>query len=90
MPFASTPWPTIEAFLDTEGSLSLGSVRVASLGYTAVASDESNMLVELVQGPKDTLHQLRDRLDAALGPALDDRIYVEEINGDPAPGKSGR
>lgn len=90
-PSASTPWPTVEAFLDTEeGSISLGSIGAASLGYTAVASDQSNMLVALVRGPKETLHQLLDRMEAALGPALDDQIYVDEINGDPAPSKSRR
>jgi hypothetical protein len=68
----------------------LGSIGVSSLGYTAVASDESNMLVALLRGPKETLHQLLDRMEAALGPALDDQVYVDEVNGDPAPRKSTR
>lgn len=91
-PYASTPWPTLEAFLDTEeASIALGSIGVASLGYTAVASDQHNMLVALVRHPKETLHQLLDRLEAALGPALDDpAVYVDEINGEPVPTKSTR
>jgi hypothetical protein len=47
----------------------LGSASIASLGYTAVASDEHNMLVALVRRPGETLHELLDRLERALGPA---------------------
>jgi hypothetical protein len=78
---ASTPWPTIEEFLDTEqGKISLGAINHSSLGYTAVATDEHDMLVALVRSPGETLHQLLDRLEQALGPALEDQIYVDEIN----------
>jgi len=80
-PGASTPWPTIEEFLDAEeGTISLGVVNHSSLGYTAVASDEHNMLVALVRSRGETLHQLLDRLEQALGPALEEQIYVDEIN----------
>lgn len=79
---ASTPWPTIEEFLHSEeGKISLGAINHSSLGYTAVASDEHNMLVALVRSRGETLHQLLDRLEQALGPALDEQIYVDEING---------
>jgi hypothetical protein len=78
----STPWPTIEEFLDSEeGEITLGAINHSSLRYTAVASDERNMLVALVRGRGETLHQLLDRLERALGPALEDQIYVDEING---------
>ncbi len=81
-PGPSTPWPTIEEFLDAEqGTLSLGAINDASLGYAAVASDEHNMLVELVRGRGETLHQLLDRLEKALRPALEEQLYVDEING---------
>jgi hypothetical protein len=80
-PRASTPWPTIEEFLDSEeGTISLGAINHSSLGYTAVASDEHNMLVALVRNRGETLHQLLDRLEQALGPAIEDHIYVDEIN----------
>jgi hypothetical protein len=39
------------------------------LRYTAVASDQNNMLVALVRRPGETLHQLLDRLEQALDPA---------------------
>jgi hypothetical protein len=79
---ASTPWPTIEEFLDSEeGNITLGAINHSSLGYTAVASDGHDMLVALVRNRGETLHQLLDRLEQALGPALEDGIYVDEING---------
>jgi len=78
----STAWPTIEEFLDSEeGTISLGAINHCSLGYTAVASDGHDMLVALVRNRGETLHQLLDRLEQALGPALEDQIYVDEING---------
>lgn len=82
-PAASTPWPTIEAFLEAEeGDISIGAMGYSpSLGYTAVASDEHNMLVALVRRSGETLHQLLDRLERALGPAIDDQVFVDEING---------
>jgi hypothetical protein len=80
-PAASTPWPTIEEFLDSEeGTISLGAINHSSLGYTAVANDEHNMLVALVRRRRETLHQLLDRLEQALGPALEEQVYVDEIN----------
>ncbi len=78
----STPWPTIEEFLESEeGEITLGVIHHSSLRYTAIANDGHNMLVALVRNRGETLHQLLDRLDRALGPALEDQIYVDEING---------
>jgi hypothetical protein len=79
---ASTPWPTIEEFLDSgEGDITLGAINHSSLRYTAVVSDHHNMLVALVRDRGETLHQLLDRLECALGPALEDQVYVDEVNG---------
>jgi ribosome assembly protein YihI (activator of Der GTPase) len=39
------------------------------------------MLVALVRNRGETLHHLLDRLEQALGPAIEDQIYVDEING---------
>jgi len=57
-----------------------------ALGYIGkleaiLANDEHNMLVALVRRPRESLHQLLDRLEQALGPAVDDQIFVDEING---------
>ena len=79
----STPWPTIEAFLDSEeGDITLGSIDCGpSFGYTAVVSDSHDMLVALVRRRGETLHQLLDRVEQALGPALEEQVFVDEING---------
>jgi hypothetical protein len=79
----STPWPRIEEFLgNEEGSISLGGIGYnESLGCTAVATDQHNMLVALVRRRGETLHQLLDRLERALGPAIEDQVFVDEING---------
>ncbi len=39
------------------------------------------MLVALVRNRRESLHQLLDRLEQALGPALEEDIFVDEING---------
>jgi hypothetical protein len=84
---ASTPWPNIEAFFEAgEGDISLGGIGYnPTRRHTAVASDENNMLVALVRRPEETLHQLLDRLEQALGPAIEDQIFVDEINGPSSP-----
>jgi hypothetical protein len=80
---ASTPWPNIEAFFDAgEGDISLGGVGYnPTLRHTAIVSDENNMLVALIRRPGETLRQLLDRLEQALGPAIEDSVFVDEING---------
>lgn len=82
----------IEAFLDTEeGSVSLGSTGISSLGYTAAATEEHNVLAALARRAGETLRQLLDRLEHALGPALEDQIFVDEINEpSPPPAKARR
>ena len=90
---ASTPWPNIEAFFEAgEGDISLGGIGYnPTLRHTAIASDENNMLVALVRRQGETLHQLLDRLEQALGPAIEDSVFVDEINGpSPPPEKSIR
>ncbi len=90
---ASTPWPKIEAFFEAgEGDISLGGIGYnPTLRHTAIVSDENNMLVALVRRPGENLHQLLDRLEQALGPAIEDSVFVDEINGpSPPPEKSIR
>jgi hypothetical protein len=90
---ASTPWPNIEAFFEAgEGDISIGTFGYApTVRYTAVATDEENVLVALIRRPGETLHQLLGRLEQALGPALEDQVLVDEINGpSPPPAKSIR
>jgi len=89
---ASTPWPNIEAFFEAgEGDISLGCIdHVPTLRFTAVASDEHNMLVALVRRQGETLQQLLDRLEQALGPAIEDSVFVDEINAPSPPTTKSR
>lgn len=75
---ASTPWPTLEAFFEAgEGDISVGAISyVPTLRHTAVISDDHNMLVALVRRPGETLHQLLDRLERVLGPAIEDQARL--------------
>jgi len=84
---SSTPWPNIEAFFEAgEGDVSIGAINhVPTLRHTAVVSDRYNMVVALVRRPGETLHQLLDRLEQALGPAIEEQIFVDEINGPTVP-----
>ena len=75
----TNPWPILEQFLEHgDGSLTLGSIGTRSLGCAAIASDEYDTLV---RKSGETMHQLLDRLEHALAPAIDDQIFVDEING---------
>jgi ribosome assembly protein YihI (activator of Der GTPase) len=38
------------------------------------------MLVALVRRSGETLHQLLDRLERGLGPAIEDQVFIDEIN----------
>lgn len=89
----STPWPNLEAFFEAgEGDISLGGIGYnPTLRHTAIVSDDNNMLVALVRRPGENLHHLLDRLEQALGPAIEDSVFVDEINGpSPPPEKSIR
>ena len=89
---ASTPWPNIEAFFEAgEGDVSLGCIdHVPTLRFTAVASDKHNMLVALVRRQGESLQQLLDRLEQALGPAIEDSVFVDEINAPSPPTTKSR
>lgn len=90
---ATTPWPTLEAFFESgDGNISLGAIdHVLTLRHTAVVSDDYSMHVALVRRPGETLHQLLDRLEQALGPALEDPAFpVDEINGPTTPPAKSR
>ena len=75
----SSPWPHIEAFLESGGNIEIG--RVSPIGYVAVASDEHTMLAALTRNAEETLMQLLQRLEVAVDLALNHDTFTDEING---------
>ncbi len=74
----ATPWPNLQALIDSGGSISIG--RIDPIPCAAVASDEHTMYAALLRRHAESLTALLNRLDAALGVAFDHDIYTDEIN----------
>lgn len=75
----ATPWPNIEALVNNGGNVSIGDIP--PVPCAAVAAHESNMLAALRRREGESLVDLLDRLDMAVGKAFDKEIYTDEING---------
>ena len=73
-----TPWPHLQALIDSGGSISIG--RIDPIPCAAVASDEHTMYAALLRRDQESLTDLLNRLDAALSAAFDHNIYTDEIN----------
>jgi hypothetical protein len=79
----SQPDPARLSLPHIEELIEFGEITVGNkypIGGVAVASDEHNALAMLVRRDGETLAQLLTRLDHAVGKALDDDIYTDEIN----------
>ena len=80
---ASTPDPVRLRLPHIEELIAFGEITVGNkypVGGVAVASDEHNALAMLARRDGETLAQLLTRLDDAIGKALDEDIYTDEIN----------
>jgi len=75
----ATPWPNIEALIANGGNVSIGDIP--PVPCAAVAADENNMLAALLRREGEPLEDLLSRLDEAVGKAVDEEIYTDEING---------
>jgi hypothetical protein len=60
------------------GEITIGVVR--PVGCVAVANDEDNCMAMLARRDGETLAQFLARLDRAIGKALTDNIFTDEIN----------
>lgn len=77
---ARSPWPTLESFVLHDG----GQITIGEIGpveCAAVASDDHNMQVALQRRANESLAELLQRLDAALKRALEEDVFIDEING---------
>jgi hypothetical protein len=76
---STTRWTNIDALVKGSGDITIG--RVGPVRCAAVASDGDQMLAALVRRPRESLDDLLTRLDAALGDAWENDVFVDEING---------
>ena len=69
----------IELLIDGSGESTIG--RVGPVSCAATASDEDQCLAMLVRRPEESFEDLLTRLDRAIADAVEDQIFVDEING---------
>lgn len=73
-------WPHIAALLArTGGHITLG--RIAPVEGAAVAADEQAVFATLVRRDAESVQELLQRLDEAIGAALHQSVVTNEING---------
>jgi hypothetical protein len=70
--------PNIEQLIDGEGQITIGAIR--PLRCVAIANDGHNSLAMLVRRDGETLTQLLNRLDAAIGKAYAENTLTDEVN----------
>jgi hypothetical protein len=73
----------IEALIDGEGDITIGSV--ASIPCVATAADHHQCLAMLVRRPGESLQDLLQRLDSAIASAYEEENYIDEVNAPAAP-----
>lgn len=72
--------PNLARFIE-DGEVTLGIVN--PVGCVATAADEYACLAMLVRRKNETLTQLLTRLDYAIGLALTEDIFTDEVNDPP-------
>ena len=73
--------PNIEFLIDGEGNISVG--RVGPIPCAATACNAHQALAMLVRRDGETLEQLLIRLETAIGKAIEEEIFIDEINNGP-------
>jgi len=73
-----TKLPNVEFLIDGNGDITIG--RVASIRCAATAANEDQQLAALVRRKGESLDELLQRLDAAIEQALEENVYLDEIN----------
>ena len=73
--------PNIESLIDGEGEITIG--QVGPFACAASAVDECQALAMLVRRDDETLEQLLMRLETAIEMAIEEQIFIDEINNGP-------
>jgi hypothetical protein len=74
--------PNLARFIE-DGEITLGTVN--PVGCVATAADEYACIAMLVRRKNETLTHLLTRLDFAIGLALTEDIFTDEVNQRPKP-----
>lgn len=73
-------WPHISALLDgPEGHITLG--HMPPIEGAAIAVNNQTLLASLVRRPDESFAELLQRLDEAIGKAVQEGTMTNEING---------
>lgn len=70
--------PNIEFLIDGNGEITIG--RVGPAHCAATACNDHQALAMLVRRDDESLEQLLIRLDTAIDNAIEDEIFIDEIN----------
>ncbi|MEP6610017.1 MAG: hypothetical protein ABJA83_15280 [Burkholderiaceae bacterium] len=81
-PAAAPRFENIEWLVDGEGDITIGTVGPIRCAATAANEDQS--LAMLVRREGETLFQFMARLDTAIAKALDEDVFIDEINNGPS------
>ena len=73
--------PNIEYLIDGTGDITIG--RVGPSPCAATASQERRLLAMLIRREDETLEQLLMRLETAIEKAIEEDIFIDEINNGP-------
>ena len=73
--------PNIEFLIDGNGEITIGQIGPSP--YAATACQERRLLAALIRRESETLEQLLMRLDTAIDKAIEDDIFIDEINHGP-------
>jgi hypothetical protein len=73
-----TQWANIDALMEAGGQITLG--RMAPLDGVAVAARDRDLYAALRRRPDETVSALLQRLDQAIGTALNTGVWTNEID----------
>jgi hypothetical protein len=87
-PKSPSTFENIEFLIDGNGDITVGAI--GPIRCAATAADEDQCLAMLVRRSGESLMDLLQRLDAAIGDAYENNIYIDEVNAPPRAKPPGR
>ncbi len=72
-------WPNITTLLASPAHITVG--QVAHIKGAAIAADEHTVFATVVRREGESVEELLQRLDRAIGRALHDGVYTNEVEG---------